>query len=231
MPTTATAATRRKKTSRKLDEAPLIPILARKVREIEAKAQRGKLGPTNRVKFQVIAFLVREERARVKADADLADGARTELLKRLDGVATILAKTAARDTSLIQLLETDQATSPVAKRMRRDWLLESGAELPPEELVITDAAPVVTPVIPEALADRAGLREGLPSQAMTANGVVTVYSTAVATLQLGDIALYDVRASVNPAMQGDTVLLGMSALRQVEFSQRGDTLTLRLHPD
>ncbi len=155
MPSTATAAPRRKKTSRRDEEAPLIPILARKVREIEAKAQRAKLGPTNRVKFQVIAFLVREERARVKADGDLTDAARVELLKRLDGVATILAKTAARDTSLIQLLEADQATSPVAKRMRRDWLLESGAELPPEELVITDVAPIVqTPVVPAALAEK-----------------------------------------------------------------------------
>ncbi|WP_406249819.1 DEAD/DEAH box helicase [Microbacterium sp. M] len=155
MPTTATAATRRRKTSRRDDEAPLIPILARKVREVEAKAQRGKLGPTNRVKFQVIAFLVREERARVKADAEIADSARAELLKRLDGVATILAKTAARDTSLIQLLEVDSATSPVAKRMRRDWLLESGAELAPEELVITDIAPAAqSPVVSAAAAER-----------------------------------------------------------------------------
>jgi hypothetical protein len=154
MPTTATAATRRRKTSRRDDEAPLIPILARKVREIEAKSQRGKLGPTNRVKFQVIAFLVREERARVKADAELGDAARAELLKRLDGVATILAKTAARDTSLIQLLEADQATSPVARRMRRDWLLESGAELAPEELIIADVVPVQAPVVPAAIAER-----------------------------------------------------------------------------
>ncbi|MBN9170705.1 MAG: DEAD/DEAH box helicase [Microbacterium sp.] len=159
MPTTAPAAKttqRRRKTSsaRRDDEAPIIPILARKVREVEAKAQRGKLGPTNRVKFQVIAFLVREERARVKADAELADATRAELLKRLDGVATILAKTAARDTSLIQLLEVDQATSPVAKRMRRDWLLESGAELPPDELIITDVAPVAASVVPPAMASR-----------------------------------------------------------------------------
>lgn len=154
MPTTATTQ-RRKKTSRRDDEAPLIPILARKVREIEAKTQRGKLGPTNRVKFQVIAFLVREERARVKADTAITENARAELLKRLDGVATILAKTAARDTSLIQLLEADHASNPVAQRMRRDWLLESGAELAPEELVITDIAPVKeTPVVPAALADR-----------------------------------------------------------------------------
>ena len=158
MPTTAPAQTaqRRRKTSsaRRDDEAPIIPILARKVREVEAKAQRGKLGPTNRVKFQVIAFLVREERARVKGDTELTDAARAELLKRLDGVATILAKTAARDTSLIQLLEVDQATSPVARRMRRDWLLESGAELAPDELIITDVAPVSAPVVPAALVER-----------------------------------------------------------------------------
>lgn len=156
MPTTAPARQRKKSSSaRRDDEAPLIPILARKVREVEAKAQRGKLGPTNRTKFQVIAFLVREERARVKADGELTDAARAELLKRLDGVATILAKTAARDTSLIQLLEVDQATSPVARRMRRDWLLESGAELPPEELVIADVKPVVqTTLVPPAAAER-----------------------------------------------------------------------------
>jgi len=159
MPTTAPAAqstSRRRKnsSSRRDDEAPIIPILARKVREVEAKSQRGKLGPTNRVKFQVIAFLVREERARVKADTELSDATRAELLKRLDGVATILAKTAARDTSLIQLLEVDQATSPVAKRMRRDWLLESGAELPPDELIITDSVPLAAPVVPAAVSSR-----------------------------------------------------------------------------
>ncbi len=160
MPPTASTASKTSSrrrggsSARKHDDAPLIPILARKVREVEAKAQRGKLGPTNRVKFQVIAFLVREERARVKADGDISDGPRAELLKRLDGVATILAKTAARDTSLIQLLEVDQATSPVARRMRRDWLLESGADLPDDELIITDAKPVQAPVVPAALAER-----------------------------------------------------------------------------
>jgi len=157
MPTTAPARQRKKSSSaRRDDEAPIIPILARKVREVEAKAQKNKLGPTNRVKFQVIAFLVREERARVKEDSQLSDSARAELLKRLDGVATILAKTAARDTSLIQLLEADQATSPVAKRMRRDWLLDAGVELAPEELVIDDAKPAVAePAVPVVASERA----------------------------------------------------------------------------
>ena len=140
--------------SRHDDEAPIIPILARKVREVEAKAQKGKVGPTNRTKYQVIAFLVREERAKVKADTTMSDSTRAELLKRLDGVATILAKTAARDTSLIQLLEADAATSPVAQRMRRDWLLESGAELSADELIITVEKPAVEPVVPAELAEK-----------------------------------------------------------------------------
>ena len=77
----------------------IIPLLARAVREVEASAQRGKASPQNRTKFQVIALLMREERARVKTTEGVSDSERAETLKRLDGVASILAKTAARDTT------------------------------------------------------------------------------------------------------------------------------------
>ncbi len=150
--------------SRHDDEAPIIPILARKVREVEAKAQKGKVGPTNRTKFQVIAFLVREERAKVKADKELSDASRVELLKRLDGVATILAKTAARDTSLITLLEADAATTPVAQKLRRDWLIESGAELSPDELIITTNKPAAEAVVPAELAEKQVIPQSVKSR-------------------------------------------------------------------
>jgi SNF2-related domain/Helicase conserved C-terminal domain len=135
----------------------LIPVLARKVREVEAKAADGKkLGPTNRTKFQVIAFLMREERARAKADPELTDAARAEQLKRLDGIATILAKTAARDTSLISLLESQSAPSATAQKLRRDWLLESGTELSPDDLIITTEKPVSASetIVPPELAEK-----------------------------------------------------------------------------
>ena len=89
------------------DEEGLFPVLAKAVREVEGAAQRGRLRPSSRTKFQVIALLVREERTRVKADSSLTEGQRAEALKRLDGIATILAKTAARDTSLLSLLAED----------------------------------------------------------------------------------------------------------------------------
>ncbi|PFG30989.1 DEAD/DEAH box helicase [Paramicrobacterium agarici] len=162
------------------DDAPIIPILARKVREVEAKAQKGKVGPTNRTKFQVIAFLVREERARVKSDETLSDSSRAELLKRLDGVATILAKTAARDTSLISLLEVDQATSPVAQRMRRDWLIESGKELSADELIITVEKPAVEPTVPAELAEKQVLPQSVKSRLLASPFLAPDFTRATA---------------------------------------------------
>lgn len=97
-----------------------------------------------------------------------------------------------------------------------------------EFLLDTGATDVV---IPATLARSAGLEALGSSQAMTANGVVTVHNTRIERLELGPIALQDVRASINPAMDERIVLLGMSALRQVEFTQRGNELTLRHLPN
>ena len=78
-------APRNQRRARDLDNEGIIPVLARAVREVEAGAQRGSLRPSGRTKFQVVALLVREERARVKADETISDAQRTEQLKRLDG--------------------------------------------------------------------------------------------------------------------------------------------------
>ncbi|WP_165069310.1 DEAD/DEAH box helicase [Marisediminicola senii] len=129
------------------DEVGVIPVLARAVREIESAAERGKVGPSNRTKFQVVALLMREERSRAKADTEISDSDRAELLKRLDGVATILAKTAARDTSLIQLLAEGATVSDAAKSLRRDILMASGVEMSPDDLVIAAAPEPVAPAV------------------------------------------------------------------------------------
>ncbi|SMH35091.1 Helicase conserved C-terminal domain-containing protein [Rathayibacter oskolensis] len=145
--TTNAAGSRPRSRARGVDNSGIIPILARRVREVEAKAQTGKVGPTNRTKFLVIALLMREERKRVKVDTELSDSQRAEEMKRLDGIATILAKTAARDTSLIALLESEAGITPAAQKLRRDWLLEAGAELSPDELLIV-TEPEPKPEVP-----------------------------------------------------------------------------------
>jgi len=81
--------------------------------------------------------------------------------------------------------------------------------------------------IPAELAARLRLEPGAPVQIRTANGTVTGQRTRLASLQLGDIQLHDVAALITPGMDGDEVLLGMSALKQLEFTQKGGTLVLR----
>lgn len=123
-----------------MDDEGIIPILARAVREVEAAASRGKVTAHNRIKFQVAALLVRDERQRVKDDASVSTVERQEVLKRLDGLAAIMAKTAARDTSLISLLAPEAKISDAAKKLRRDFLVASGVELAPDDLIIVEEA-------------------------------------------------------------------------------------------
>lgn len=95
---------------------------------------------------------------------------------------------------------------------------------PVEFLLDTGATDVV---IPGDVAERLALERGRSGRAMTANGPVTVYETRLQQLSIGGIQLQDVRASINPAMSSPGILLGMSALEQIEFNQKGDSLTLR----
>jgi len=129
--------------------------LARAVREVETAVQRGPAQPSVRTKFQVVALLVREERTRVKADAEGTEAHRAEQLKRLDGVATILAKTAARDVSLFTLLAEDAVVSDSAKALKRAMREAGGFEVPDEPEPVetaSDAAP--RRVVPQSVMSR-----------------------------------------------------------------------------
>lgn len=82
-------------------------------------------------------------------------------------------------------------------------------------------------VIPEGTARRLGLKKGMEMMASTANGVITVYRTEIDTIAIGDIRFHHVNASINPGMEStDEILLGMSALGDIEFRQENGTLTL-----
>ena len=141
MPKNGSTSAPTREHSRPAEAAPLIPILARRVREVEARAARGKIGPTNRARFQVIAMLVRDERTRILEATGISSNQRGEQLKRLDGIATILARTATRDTTLLNLLDPDLAPSRSAQEMRNEWLTAAGIELTDEQRHITDSRP------------------------------------------------------------------------------------------
>jgi SNF2 family DNA or RNA helicase len=142
---------------KRLDNEGIIPVLARAVREVEQAAERGKVMPHGRATFQVVALLVREERSRINADTEVAEGRRAEQLKRLDGIATILAKTAARDTSLLQLLAEDAEVSDGARALRRQMLKQAGIDAPEElEPPKPDTAATSSPrrVVPQSVIAR-----------------------------------------------------------------------------
>ena len=141
----------------------IIPLLARAVREVEASTQRGKASPQNRTKFQVIALLMREERARVKTDDTVSAAERTETLKRLDGVAAILAKTAARDTSLITLLEPAATVTEATRQLKRKMLTQAGVELPEESASPEPKAAIVPPELAERQVEPEGIEARLLS--------------------------------------------------------------------
>jgi len=81
--------------------------------------------------------------------------------------------------------------------------------------------------VPAHLGRELGLKPGAQQQAMTANGTVTTRATRVDALAFGPFEIRGVPASLNPGMGDDQVLLGMSVLKHLEFTQRGDTLILR----
>ncbi|MCH8560583.1 DEAD/DEAH box helicase [Nesterenkonia sp. LB17] len=124
------ARTRTRRRPRQHDDGGIIHLLAKVVREVESSVQRGLDLPSTRTKFQVVALLMREERARVKAEETKPGARGAEELKRLDGIATILATTAARDPSLLGLLADDAVISDRARSLRRELLQSAGIEVP-----------------------------------------------------------------------------------------------------
>ncbi len=81
--------------------------------------------------------------------------------------------------------------------------------------------------IPEHVAKRLNLQSGTPIQVSTANGTITTYSTRLNSIALGPIELNGIRAAINPRSSDEQILLGMTFLKDLEFTQRGDTLILR----
>ena len=115
----------------------------------------------------------------------------------------------------VQLVSNGQGhfvTSGQINGQTVQFLLDTGA---------TDVA------IPTGVADSLNLKRGMPLSVNTANGRAEGFRTTLDRLQLGDILLRNVRAIVVPGMDGEQILLGMSAMKQLEFTQRGGTMSLR----
>ncbi len=84
--------------------------------------------------------------------------------------------------------------------------------------------------IPSAIAERLSLPRGRGIITNTANGRSQSYQTRLGEVGIGDIRLRNVDAAIAPGLHMNEVLLGMSFLKHIEFTQRGNVLTLRQYP-
>jgi hypothetical protein len=135
----------------------VISGLSRTVGELEADVRRGRVTPAVRTKFQAVAMLLRDERARAGA-ASGSGSHRAEQLKRLDGIAAVLAATAVRDAGLLALLSEDASVSGAARTLKREMERSFGIEAAPENIAPAQipAAPAGTEsrVVPQSVVSR-----------------------------------------------------------------------------
>lgn len=123
------------------------------------------------------------------------------------------------------VVATDGDRSVILQRNRNGHYVVGGSvNARPAEFLLDTGATAVS--VSSAFAERAGLHKGAPMQAMTANGITTAYATTIDSLVIGEIEEHDVAASIVPRLAGGQILLGMSFLKRLDFSQSGDTLIL-----
>lgn len=152
-----TRARRTAPRDRARDGEDALSVLARSVREVETALRNGRVTPATRTKFSAVALLLRDEHTRVKTDGSSTDTQRAEQLKRLDGIATALAKAAVRDATLLALLTEDAVVSAEARSLKRDMLRTAGIEPEPDDVAPVEQQRAVTEsrgVVPQSVVSR-----------------------------------------------------------------------------
>ena len=81
--------------------------------------------------------------------------------------------------------------------------------------------------IPETIARQLQLAKGYPVQSRTANGSIEVFATKLDSVSIGAIEINNIRATINPYLEGNEILLGMNFLKHLEMIQKGKELILR----
>jgi aspartyl protease family protein len=122
---------------------------------------------------------------------------------------------------------SNQGVEEVRLKQNRAGHYVTGGEINGQPVVFLLDTGATHVSVPMHLAQQLSLQKGRASWVQTANGQVQVAQTNIQQLSIGDIQLNNVRANLNPGFKQDEILLGMSALKQLEFTQKGEWLILR----
>ncbi|MGD9592319.1 MAG: TIGR02281 family clan AA aspartic protease [Candidatus Berkiella sp.] len=124
-----------------------------------------------------------------------------------------------------KLVTKDGITETLIKRNAHNQYLVQGT-LNGEKVTFLLDTGATSVVVPVKLAKKLNLTFGPQATASTAGGNVSVFQTRIKEIIIGNIVLNNISANINPNMDDDEILLGMSALRRVTFYQQGDNLVL-----
>ncbi|WP_304639650.1 retropepsin-like aspartic protease family protein [Pseudomonas sp.] len=127
-------------------------------------------------------------------------------------------------------LRTESGVEVILQRNPQGHYLATGRINGREVVFLLDTGATFV-AVPAHLAEGLRLERGRATTVITANGPAQSFTTRIDALELGDIRLQGVEAGIVPGMTGDEILLGMSALRRLDFSQRGGELILRHYRD
>lgn len=127
--------------------------------------------------------------------------------------------------NVVSTRDADGAAHVVLLRNRAGHYVASGRinDVEAEFIVDTGATDVA---VSQDVAAAAGLERGPAHAVTTANGRAMAYATRIARIELGDIIEHDVAATIVPNLGDIDVLLGMSFLSRLDFSQSGARLEL-----
>jgi hypothetical protein len=135
-----------------------IPVLAKALGEVTSSVNRRRVTPTTLATFQAVSLLLRELRAAAKTER-MSDAKRATEMRRIEGLAATMARTAAQDGKLLALL-TDEApvlsdTSLVMSELRAQAGMAAPEPAAPAATA-TEAAPVREErrVIPQSVIQR-----------------------------------------------------------------------------
>ena len=156
-------------------------------------------------------------------------GSRARLLYWVAALAVMAGLTALYQAAIgpgrMQMAQVaDGRAAVVLERRRSGHYVADGAinGEPVRFLVDTGATDVA---VSDRFARSIGLEFGPRMTVMTAAGPVQGWQTRLDSVQLGSLALTDVRATIAPGL-GDQALLGMSFLKYFSIVQEGETLVI-----
>src|SRR4051812_17817157 len=126
--------------------------------DVDRAVTQRRVTSETRARFQAVALLLREQRSEART-APMSEVQRTAQMKRIDGLAVALARTAARDATLFALLADDAPLLPDTATATRELRLKAGLAVEAEPAVT--AQPGSTPARDQ--------RQVLPQSAVARN--------------------------------------------------------------